>query len=479
MEYFIGIDVGTSSTKAVLLDGEGRIVSRHSVQNALLNPQPGFFEVDALGSWWNGLLEILSFFQPYVSSVKALCISSICGSFVPVDENLEPTYHAIMYGIDTRSVDQIAKMNAELGEEYLQKHLAGPFTTQSVLPKFLWLKEKEPEVYARTAHFVESNNFLSSRLTGITRWDCSTAFAAKLADKETDDIPYEIVKRFGLDASKIPSLGWAVEELGTVTKEASLLTGLSEEAVVYTGACDVNAEAMSMLTVFPGDTMAVFGSTISMLHMMDHFIPLSGFVNGWSVLKGTYRFGVGASSGGLFLKEMDELLGFAARPEGAPKLPTGLLVSPYVHGARTPLNDPSRKATIHGINGETRRSDFYWALREAIGYEILLLVTRMESTGEVVSDIHASGGITNDPIVMQMSANITGKRILVHSGVDASYGDAIIALHGHLDWDDIRALPGFQEQNAKVVVYEPEEKVSALYRPLGKAFLSMVEERQI
>ena len=479
MGFYLGVDVGTSSTKAVLLDERGAIIQKSSVKNELINPRPGFFEVDALSSWWEGFLSILREFQPYTAKVSRLCISSVCGSFVPVDENLDPTYHAILYGIDTRSVDQIERMNRALGEEYLQKHFAGAFTTQSVLPKILWLKENEEAVYERTKYFVESNNFITARLTGSTCWDASTAFAAKLADLESEEIPCSILDSFGIEREKIPGLKWAVDELGCVTAEASRLTGLPENAIVHVGACDVNAEAMSMLSIFPGDTMAVLGSTLSMLHMMDHYIPLDGFVCGFSVMKGTYRFGVGASSGGLFLHTLDEHFGFEGKPAPMKECPTGLLILPYINGARTPFNDPFAKCTIWGIDGRSERSDYYWAIREAIGYEMFLLDSKMEETGERIETIHLSGGVAQDEEIVQLISDITGKQLVVHRGTNAAYGDALIALHGEYSWDGIRALEGFMELEGETRTITPDETRSGLYRPLRAKFLKLYEAQRL
>src|SRR6056297_2971775 len=173
---YIGIDMGTSSIKATLIDEFGEVIASSKVKSEVLNPQEGFFELDAEKTWWGGIKLALSQIAKSKSlqGIKSICVSSMCGTFVPVDVNLKPVHHAILYGIDTRAVKQIERLNTKYGKSYLTEHIGGLFNTHSIIPKVIWLKENKAEVYKNTAYFVESNNYVSSKLTGITAWDYPT-----------------------------------------------------------------------------------------------------------------------------------------------------------------------------------------------------------------------------------------------------------------------------------------------------------------
>ncbi|MFA6844978.1 MAG: FGGY family carbohydrate kinase [Sphaerochaetaceae bacterium] len=474
-KYYLGIDVGTSSTKATILDEQGFIIQKAMVKNILINPAEGFFEVDPIESWWKGFLQICQEFKQFLPWVQSVCISSICGSFVPVDDCLNPTYNAILYGIDTRAVNQIKRMNISYDENELIDRLGGQFTTHSVLPKILWLKENLPNVYAQTTSFVESNNFLTAKLTGVRAWDFPSAAATRLVDSQTKSIPLDICTKFQIDSAKIPCLKWPLEKLGSITEQGANETGLTQGTTVFTGACDVNAEAMSVGSIFPGDTICVFGSTISLLHTMDSLKKVKGFISGYSLLENTYRLGAATSSGVRFLAKIDSYFDFKGYldTKGVSPLPSKLLMQPYIDGARTPFDNPNAVGVIWGINGETTRDTFFLASREALGYEIFLLDTLIEQAGEKIEVISCSGGLSNNSSVMQVIANITGKILRCNSSVDASFGDGLISMLSQYPLDTILTLPGVKELKEKQVTIKPESDVSKLYKPLTLKYLDL------
>ncbi|MBI9096146.1 MAG: hypothetical protein JEY71_14860 [Sphaerochaeta sp.] len=476
-KYYLGVDVGTSSTKATILDEQGFIIQKAIVKNILINPAEGFFEVDPIECWWKGFLQICQDFNQFLPHVQSVCISSVCGSFVPVDACLNPTYNAILYGIDTRAVTQIKRMNTWYGETELNTRLGGQFTTHSILPKVLWLKENLPNVYAQTTSFLESNNFLTAKLTGIRAWDIPSAAATRLVDSQTKSIPIDICNKFDIDSTKIPCFRWPLEKLGLITEQGSKETGLPKGATVFTGACDVNAEAMSAASIFPGNTICVFGSTISLLHTMDSLKKVKGFISGFSLLENTFRLGAATSSGTRFLAKIDSYFDFKdyLDTKGVSLLPSGLLMQPYIDGARTPYDNPNALGIIWGINSETTRDTFFLASREALGYEIFLLATLIEQEGEIIDKISCSGGLSNNGSVMQVIANITGKTLLCNSGVDASFGDCLISMLFQCSLDEILKLPGVKELQGKQITIKPETNVHKLYQPFALKYLDLYQ----
>lgn len=438
MKFYLGVDMGTSSTKGTLVDEEGRAALRVQRESSVSNPREGFFEVDAEKVWWENFLyvcqRVLSEFP--ASSVRALCVSSVCGSFVPVDKAFRPVHNAILYGIDRRSESLVAALNARYGEEYLQKRLGNVFSTHSVLPKILWLKMNRPEIYARAAHFVSSFNFISARLTGVPAWDVPTAYGALMLDEETEAVPQWFLEAHQLDAEKIPPVVPALHPLGTVTGEAAKETGLSPETVVVLGACDINAEAMAVNAVQPGSAVSVFGSTVSLLLNTETPHSLEGFMTGRSLLPGVWRIGAATASGGRAIDWGRRL----APCQNVPHLPTGIFFVPYLDGARTPFNEPSAQGAFFGLTSAHSPAHMAAAVEESLGYELANIISIMEKAAPFPSQLAVSGGLSNVRSLMQRVADITGRSLRLHPDLDASFGDALIAMTADVPY---KALPLF------------------------------------
>ncbi|HNU23863.1 MAG TPA: FGGY family carbohydrate kinase [Mesotoga sp.] len=468
---YLGVDMGTSSIKATLLDEKGNIAGRSRVESVVVSPEEGFFEVEAEKNWWLGFRKALESIciDNDVKRIKALCISSVCGTFVPVDNELRPLYNAILYGIDTRATDQIERLNSSFGKEYLKNHLGGEFTTHSVIPKTLWLKENRREIYEKTFRFVESNNFVSGRLTGKTAWDFPTAAGTRLLDFETQGLPREIIRKAGLDESKFPCLSWPLSIVGSVKASSSRETGLKEGIPVVAGACDINGEAMACGGINPGDLVVVFGSTTSTLFTTKGFHILDGFAPGVSVLEGTFRLGAATSSGGRFVGWIKDLLQSeitGEKDEG----PTGIIILPYIDGARAPYDNPSARGVVFGLQKTDDRNKIFKASLESLGYEIDLLIRKLETVSNVPNNIHVLGGMAASRLLLQIVANITGRELHVHGDIDASYGDAIMAMTADHAYSDIAKLDSVKEQRGKAIRISPDPELHTKYRVFSQKY---------
>ncbi len=465
MPLFLGVDLGTSSLKAAVIDERGRVVARARIPSTMESPRKDFYEVNAETSWWDGFLTLCEEVGKAVSlkSVAALCVSSVCASFVPVDEGGTPTHNAILYGIDRRAMEQIGRLNRRYGEK-LDDLLGGPFTTHSVLPKVLWLKENRPEVFGKTALFVEPNNFVTSRLTGKQAWDFPSAAAAGLVDRSRMSLPAEFFADQGIRPSCFPDLRWPLSVLGAVTKAASRSTGLPDEIPVITGACDINAEAAAARAMKPGDCVVVFGSTVSVLLTTRYPARLNGFVTGISLLEGTYRLGAATSSGARFLQWLRSIV--QSGGPGESTSPTGILMLPWLDGVRTPFHNPEAKMLFSGMSGNTSPSDLLLAGREALGYELDGILSLMESVAPMPETINVSGGLCNDMELMRLVCSITGRTLRLHPSVDAACGDALLAAIG----SGAVTLENVERIEHEGPVLFPDPALHARFAPLKKMF---------
>lgn len=471
MKYFLGVDMGSSSMKATLLDEDGGIVLIEKVPVKVINLKEGFFEIDANETWWRGFESICEkiSMKIEIKDVHAICISSLCGTFVPVDDHLDPVYNAILYSIDTRSSEQVERLNNHYGESYLLSLLGGIFTTHSIIPKILWIKENLPIVYQKTRYFIESNNFITSLLTGKAVWDYPTAMGSQLVNINNLEKPLEIAEDFGIDTGKIPDFAYPTDLLGNVCSQKGKALGFTEDTKVFVGACDINAEAMSLGSVHPGDMTVVFGSTLCTLLTLSEYKVIKGFRSGISVLKDTYRLGTASATGARFTNWIDNLLRTECRLDLS-NFPTGIMMLPYLDGVRSPFDNPKATPVFLGMKHETTLNDLCVAAREAIGYEIAMIINMLERDNEVSDILNCTGGLANIPKLMQNVANITGKKLRIYNSVDASYGDALIAISSIYTIGEIDALNTVQQMRQPDYIAEPEEKVYRKYRQLSEKY---------
>ena len=166
--YFMGIDTGTNSSKGVLIDDEANIIAVHSTEHSMTNPAPGYYEHDADQDWWSDFCIISkkliekSGVDP--KDIKAIGSSALGADCLPVDDNCKPLRKAILYGIDSRAIDEMAELTEMYGEEQIRKWYGRPLCSSDVMPKILWIKNKEPEIYEKTSKFLTGSSFITAKL---------------------------------------------------------------------------------------------------------------------------------------------------------------------------------------------------------------------------------------------------------------------------------------------------------------------------
>ena len=448
MKYFMGIDIGTFGSKGTLVDEQARIVAEHSVSHEMEIPQPGYAEHDAEQTWWGELCTISktlireSGVDP--KDIEGLGCSTIGPCCLPVDESLNPLRKAILYGIDCRAVAEITYLEELYGKENIFRRCGTPLTTQSAAAKVLWIKNREPEVYARAAKFVTGSTYLVAKLTGEYVIDHYTAATwVPLYDMEKLDWVDDTSLFCRRD--QLAKCLWSNEVAGTVHEQASKETGLAVGTKVTTGTADASAEAFSVGVLNPGDMMLMYGSSIFIIHVVEKLTVDDRLWAGPYLFPGTYSVAAGMSCAGTlthwfrdnFALDLDakarasgaNVFGEIAKlAEGVPAGSEGLVILPYCSGERTPINDPKAKGMIFGLNLQHTRAHIYKALLEGVGYGINQHFEIFDALQMGTRKVMAVGGGTKNPAWLQTVSDISGKRqhvAQVETG--AAYGDALIA----------------------------------------------------
>jgi xylulokinase len=438
-KVFLGIDIGTGSSKAVLADSDGAVIDTATVHHTVSLPRPGWAEFDAENTWWGEVRQLCGqlFSRNDARDVAGVAVSGMGPCLVVTDSASVPLRPAILYGVDTRAGQEIAELNEEFGAARIAAQGGKALSSQSVGPKLRWLARNEPEIFAAATRWYSCSSFLVQKLTGEYVMDHPTA-------SQCD--PLYDIHGLGWISDRaaavaghlpLPRLLWPAEVAGEVTLEAAGLTGIPAGTPVCAGTVDAWVEAYSAGVRRPGDTMLMYGSTMFFVQQLGMFRSHAQLWTTAGVEPGSLTLSGGMSTSGSLLTwvqqmlggpPMDELLAEAAAvPAGA----EGLLVLPYFAGERTPILDPDARGMITGLTLRHGRGHLLRAALEGICFGLRQTLGLVEEAGEPITRLLAVGGGLKAELWSQIASDITGRtQIVPRVTIGASYGDALLAAVG-------------------------------------------------
>ncbi|SMG32348.1 FGGY-family carbohydrate kinase [Dethiosulfovibrio salsuginis] len=463
----MGVDVGTSETKGVLVDLSGAVIASASHPHELIIPRQGWAEHDPEVAWWGGLKSVIKDLLDGsgVSSdeIASFGCSTIAPCMVPMDEKGVALRNAVLYGIDTRATEEISELNSAIGEDEIFSRCGNSLSSQAVGPKILWLRKNEPQIYDKAHKIGTGSTYLVARLTGEWWIDhytaCNYVPCYDVASQGwAEDLCSSIV-----DIDKLPAIGWTSQIAGYVTEEAALETGLAVGTPVIVGATDAASEAVSVGVVEPGQMMLMYGSTLFMVQVTDSPVTDTRLWSAPFLFPGTYSLMAGMATTGVLTKwfrdncaldlvdqeSRDGVSAFSRLAEMASNVSPGaegLIVLPYFSGERTPINDPGARGTVFGLTLSHGREHIYRAILEGVGHGVRHHVDLLEAIGAAPEEFRAVGGGTKNLPWLQMVSDICGIEQLVPPVTfGASYGDAFLAGLGiglFADHGDIKSWIG-------------------------------------
>lgn len=442
-DLLLGIDVGTYSTKGVLVTTAGEVVRQEVVEHGMDVPKPGWAEQDADAVWWHDVQAVCRALldgQPHTGEdVLGVGVSAIGPCLLPLDAQDRPLRKGILYGVDGRASRQIEELEARLGREEVFAFSKMAFTSQAIGPKIVWLREEEPEIWQRTARLTTASSYLVHRLTGEHVMDRHTAsHYMPLMDMER----LEWSPRFA-DAiaplDMLPRLGWSDERAGEVSADAARATGLRAGTAVAVGAVDALSEAVSVGVSRPGDLMIMYGSTTFFILVLDRPVPDPRTWTTAAAFAPEYALAAGmATTGSLtrwirdrFAKDLPEDEAYATLFSGAAQVAPGsegLLMLPYFSGERTPINDPDARGVVAGLSLAHDRTHLFRAALEGVAFGIRHNLETFREIGAPIRRIVAVGGGTQGALWPQIVSDVAGEaQLMPEVTVGASVGDAFLA----------------------------------------------------
>ena len=278
MAYILGVDVGTTTSKGVLVTDEGRAVATQVVAHPLSTPRPGWAEEDAERDWWGNVVQLCrgllaeSGVDP--RAIVAVGVSSLGPSMAPLDAAGRPLRPALLYGIDTRAAAEIVDLTRLLAERGVT--LPQRLTAQDIGPKLLWFQRHEPDLWRQTRLVLGASGFVVWRLTGEAVIDDTCAMGYRpFFDERTRGWHADRCALIDLDPAWLPPCRRPWEIAGTVTAAAAAETGLAPGTPVSAGVMDVLAEFLTGGATDPGDGVVTYGTTMCILRVTGEPVELS------------------------------------------------------------------------------------------------------------------------------------------------------------------------------------------------------------
>lgn len=485
MKYVIGVDLGTSAVKILLVDKNGDVVQSVSKLYPLIQEKTGYSEQNPkhwLDQTLLGLEELLRSFPGDSSDIEGISFSGQMHGLVLLDKFNEVLRPAILWN-DTRTTAQCEQIYDLVGEERLLQITRNPALEGFTLPKLLWVKEHEPEIFEKAKTFVLPKDYLRYRLTGQLHMDYSDAAGTLLLDVGRKEWSLEICTLLDLDPSMCPSLVESSQEVGTLSSEIAKATGLSNTTRVFAGGADNACGAIGSGILQDGKTLCSIGTSGVVLsyeetsnkdfagkvHYFNHGAP-----------DAFYTMGVTLSAGysltwfkEVFAKEesFQELL---AEVGSVPIGSNGLLFTPYLVGERTPYADATVRASFIGIDSSHQRKDFTRAVLEGITFSLHESIEIFRRNGKLIDTIVSIGGGAQNDDWLQMQADIFDAKIVrLTSEQGPGMGAAMLAAYGCGWFDSLNdcAEKFLKEDKVFTPIKENVEKYKILFPLYQQVYL--------
>jgi len=448
--FFLGIDTSTTSSKALLIDERGEVIAVASSPHTLQTPRPLWSEQNP-AEWWQAvsvsIKAVIGKADISGESVGAIGLTGQMHGLVLLDEAGKVLRPAILWN-DQRTQSQCDEIHQRIGKEEFIQITGNVALTGFTAPKILWVKENEPEVFAKAKHVLLPKDYIRYKLTGEYAMDKADGAGTVLFDLKLRDWSREVLDMLGIDASCMPPAFEGTEFTGVVNEEAASLTGLKVGTPVAAGGGDQAAQAVGVGAVEPGvvaltvgTSGVVFATTPSALiepegrlHAFCHAVP------------GMWHFmGVMLSAAGSLQwyrdtlasnMDFDELLKEA---ESVPAGCEGLQFLPYLSGERTPHPDPLARGAFIGLTLRHKRAHMTRAVLEGVSFGLKDSFTLIQNAGlGKITQVRASGGGTKSALWRQILASVLDAELVtVNTTEGAAYGAALLAGVGAGAWLDV------------------------------------------
>ncbi|MFC5405784.1 xylulokinase [Cohnella soli] len=479
MNYVIGIDLGTSAVKALLVAQDGTVAAEATREYPLYHERTGWSEQDP-EDWVAGTIdavrELVSGAGVTPERIEGLSFSGQMHGLVLLDENRKPVRRAILWN-DTRTTEQCREIESALGDKLLAV-TRNPALEGFTLPKMLWVKRHEPDTYARAVSFLLPKDYVRLRLTGASHMDLSDAAGTLMLDVANKRWSPDVLQEFDIPALFCPTLVEAGAFVGTLTAEAAKQTGLAASTKVFAGGADNACGAIGAGVLSPGTTLCSIGTSgVILTYEADASVDYEGKVHFFNHGQpgAFYAMGVTLAAGYSLSWFRDAFApgeSFESLLAGIDNIPAGsngLLFTPYIVGERTPHADALIRGSFIGVDGSHTRAHFARAVMEGITFSLNESIAIFREAGRTIDSIVSIGGGAKNPLWLQMQADIFGANVVaLENEQGPGLGAAMLAAVGCGWYADLAACAEQFVKRART--YVPNEAVSERYAALFEIY---------
>lgn len=434
--YYIGVDLGTSAVKLLLMEGNGNICNIVSNEYPLSFPQPGWSEQKP-EDWWDavvdGIKKLVDGFD--ASQVAGISFGGQMHGLVILDENDNVIRPAILWN-DGRTTKEVDYLNNTIGKDKLSQYTANIAFAGFTAPKILWVKENEPENFAKIAKIMLPKDYIAYKMTGVHSCDYSDASGMLLLDVKNKCWSKEMMDICDVKEEQLPKLFESYEVTGTLTEEAASALGLTTNCKIAAGAGDNAAAAVGTGTVGDGGCNISLGTSGTIFITSKEFgVDRFNALHSFDHADGNYHLmGCMLSAASCNKWWMDEIIG--TKDYGKEQEPitddklgeNNVFYLPYLMGERSPHNNPDARAMFIGMSMDTTRADMTQAVLEGVAFAMRDCYEIARDLGIHITETKICGGGAKSPLWRKIMANVLNINVnIIESEEGPGLGGAMLA----------------------------------------------------
>ncbi|MDL2295730.1 xylulokinase [Lachnospiraceae bacterium OttesenSCG-928-E19] len=473
--YYIGIDLGTSAVKLLLMDEKGSILNIVSKEYPLSFPNPGWSEQNP-EDWMKQSIEGIKELTQGIDRSKIGGISSggQMHGLVMLDKEDRVIRPAILWN-DGRTGEETDYLNQVIGKDVLSQHTANIAFAGFTAPKILWVKKNEPENFEKISKIMLPKDYLTYMLSGAFASDYSDASGMLLMDVKNKCWSKEMVDICGISLEQLPTLYESFDVVGSLKPEVADELGMNVDVKVIAGAGDNAAAAVGTGTVGAGRCNISLGTSGTIFISSDRFgVDENNALHSFAHADGNYHLmGCMLSAASCNKWWMEEILGRKDFQEEQEKIQdlgeNKVFFLPYLMGERSPHNNPKARATFTGMTMDTTQTDMYQAVLEGVAFALRDSFEIAKKLGIKIERSKISGGGAKSPLWKKIIANVLNIKIdVIESEEGPALGAAILAAVGCQEYPDVKtAADSFVHITDTI---EPDEELAAKYEQRYQEF---------
>lgn len=468
--YYIGVDLGTSAVKLLLMEGNGKICNIVSNEYPLSFPQPGWSEQKP-EDWWDAVVDgIKKLVDGYdASQVAGISFGGQMHGLVILDENDNVIRPAILWN-DGRTTKQVDYLNNEIGKDKLSEYTANIAFAGFTAPKILWVKENEPENFAKIKKIMLPKDYIAYKMTGVHSCDYSDASGMLLLDVKNKCWSKEMMEICDVKEEQLPKLFESYDITGNLTEDAAAALGLTTNCKIAAGAGDNAAAAVGTGTVGDGGCNISLGTSGTIFISSKEFgVDRFNALHSFDHADGNYHLmGCMLSAASCNKWWMDEIIG--TKDYGKEQEPitddklgsNNVFYLPYLMGERSPHNNPDARALFIGMSMDTTRADMTQAVLEGVAFAMRDCYEIAKDLGINITETKICGGGAKSPLWRKIMANVLNINVnIIESEEGPGLGGAMLAAVACGEYASVQEAA---DQIVKVVGTEkPDPALAAKY----------------